>query len=132
MGICCCGSFDWCLTTKPITTARADVPAFMARYDNRVPDGVVNDRFYQIDLGPLRHLVRLAGVRTLVDGMASKAFRGGVACFQPPLRLHHARVLLARLPQGEEVGDLPPQRCSRWRRRFGCSWTSSARTATCF
>ena len=59
--------------------SRADVPALLARYYNRVPDGVVNDRFYQIHLGPLRHLVRLPGMRSLVDGIVSKAFLGGAS-----------------------------------------------------
>jgi len=56
---------------------KADVPALFARYYNRVPDGVINDRFYQVDPTILRRLVRLPGMRSLVNRILTKAFLEG-------------------------------------------------------
>jgi alpha-L-fucosidase len=56
---------------------QADVPALFARYYNRVPDGVINDRFYQVDPAPLKKLVRIPGMRWLIDRALTKAFLDG-------------------------------------------------------
>ena len=152
MGLYYCGGFDWCFTTKPITTAadlalsvprsteyaayctdhwhelidryepsvmwgdvgypyRADVPALMARYYNRVPDGVVDDRFYQVNLGLLRGLVRLPG-NTYAGGPGclESVLRRRSTCRHPPRRLHCTGILHAGLVDGEEMGNLPGPR----------------------
>jgi alpha-L-fucosidase len=56
---------------------KADVPALFASYYNSVPDGVINDRFYQVDPVPVKRLVRIPGMRALVDRILTKAFLEG-------------------------------------------------------
>ena len=56
---------------------KADVPALFARYYNSVPDGVINDRFYQVDPAPLKRLVRIPGMRSLINRILTKAFLNG-------------------------------------------------------
>jgi alpha-L-fucosidase len=56
---------------------KADVPALFAYYYNHVPDGVINDRFYQVDPTLLKRLVRIPGMRSLVDRILTKAFLEG-------------------------------------------------------
>ena len=58
---------------------KADVPALFAHYYNSVPEGVVNDRFYQVDPEPLRKLLRIPGMRILVNRILTKAFLDGKA-----------------------------------------------------
>jgi alpha-L-fucosidase len=100
----------------------------MARSYNRVPDGVVNDRFYQVDPGLLRRLVRLPGVRTLMDGMASKAFLGGI----PPASNLHCDFTTPEYSSHVSRSAKKWETCRGLGYSFGCSWASSARTATCF
>ena len=58
--------------------ARADLAALFADYYNRLPDGVVNDRFLQLYTGPGLGLVNwvlgLAPVRALMSEYARRAF----------------------------------------------------------
>lgn len=55
----------------------ADVPALFAHYYNHVPDGVINDRFYQVNTAPLRTLVRIPGMQSLVNRILTRAFLEG-------------------------------------------------------
>jgi alpha-L-fucosidase len=56
---------------------QADIPALFAYYYNNVPDGVINDRFYQVDPAPLKKLVRIPGMRWLINRALTKAFLDG-------------------------------------------------------
>ncbi|MBI9106457.1 MAG: alpha-L-fucosidase [Spirochaetales bacterium] len=56
---------------------KADIPELFSHYYNKVPDGVINDRFYQVDLGRMGKLMRLPGLRTFVDRTLTKAFIEG-------------------------------------------------------
>lgn len=56
---------------------KADLPSLFAHYYNSVPDGVINDRFYQVDPTVLRWLVRIPGVHKLIDRLLTKAFLDG-------------------------------------------------------
>jgi alpha-L-fucosidase len=57
--------------------ANADVPALFAYYYNRVPDGVINDRFYQVNPKSLKKLIWIPGMRGLIDRILTKAFLSG-------------------------------------------------------
>ena len=59
--------------------SRADVPALFSHYYNSVPDGVVNDRFYQVNLGLLGNLIKLPGINSLVNRALTQAFLEGKA-----------------------------------------------------
>jgi len=65
--------------------ASADLPALFAHYYNTVPEGVVNDRFTQINLSGFRNLTGL--VRKLIRWIIRRA-------------LTHPQSLLARLQTG--------------------------------
>jgi alpha-L-fucosidase len=56
---------------------KADLPSLFAYYYNNVPDGVINDRFYQMDPANLRRLVRIPGMHRMVDRILTKAFLDG-------------------------------------------------------
>jgi alpha-L-fucosidase len=56
---------------------KADVPSLFSHYYNSVPDGVINDRFYQVDPAPLKKLVRIPGMRVLINRVLTKAFLEG-------------------------------------------------------
>jgi alpha-L-fucosidase len=56
---------------------KADVPALFARYYNSVPDGVINDRFYQVDPISLKRLLWIPGMRGFVNRTLTKAFLDG-------------------------------------------------------
>jgi alpha-L-fucosidase len=56
---------------------KADIPALFARYYNTVPEGVINDRFYQVDPIPLKKLLKIPGMNWLVNRTLTKAFLDG-------------------------------------------------------
>ena len=84
-----------------------------ARYYNSVPDGVINDRFYQVNLGLLCGLVRLSGNAHAWWIGSSKAFLDGKTPRPLSIRLHHAGVFLEPGADGQEVGDVPRPRLLR-------------------
>ncbi len=81
---------------------KADVSALFARYYNLVPDGVINDRFYQVDPEPLKKFLRIPGARWLVSRSLQQAFLEGKTStpsvhsdFNTPEYTHH-RAQMAR------------------------------------
>ena len=56
---------------------RADVNSLFAYYYNNVSEGVINDRFYQVDPEPIKKLVRIPGLKWLIDKILTKAFLEG-------------------------------------------------------
>lgn len=61
----------------------ADLPALFARYYNTVPDGVVDERWGQFNLGPLAELLKWKPLEHFVNRYAQHAFHGG----SPPTSL---------------------------------------------
>ena len=56
---------------------KADVPALFAYYYNQVAEGVINDRFYQVNPAPLKALLRIPGMARLVNRILTRAFLEG-------------------------------------------------------
>lgn len=65
---------------------KANVPELFANYYNRVPDGVVDERYGQFDLGVLRGLVRTPPFKSLFDDLTRREFHGG----SPPTTVRHS------------------------------------------
>lgn len=65
---------------------KANLPALFAAYYNRVPDGVVDERYGQFDLGVLRGLVRTPPFNRMFDDLTRREFHGGA----PPTTVRHA------------------------------------------
>lgn len=53
--------------------SRADVLGLFAHYYNTIPDGVINDRFYHVNLGLLGKLAWFPGVRGLISRAIERA-----------------------------------------------------------
>lgn len=65
---------------------KADLPALFAGYYNRVPDGVVDERYGQFDLGLLRSVIKIPLFGKLFDKLAQSEFHDGA----PPTTVKHS------------------------------------------
>ena len=88
-----------------------DTRRLFADYYNAVPDGVVNDRFAQYNLGAegsLRYRVMLWGVKTLAPPLIK--WRGSRRAGGRTRRLSHTGIRLVREDCENQMGNLPRHR----------------------
>jgi alpha-L-fucosidase len=65
---------------------KADLPALFAEYYNRVPDGVVDERYGQFDLGALKSVIAIPPFNRWFDKLAQSEFHDGA----PPTTSKHS------------------------------------------